>query len=122
MCPVFVVTGTNDEERERLDRLVRSQVAFYGSTPAYRGVLEVHGWGDLQDDLNRLSKQGRWDDMAKLVDDDMVDAFAVVGEPDDIPDRLVARFGDLFDRVSFYAPLSQDEDALRAVISRLQAA
>jgi len=82
----------------------------------------VHGWGDLQDELNRLSKQGRWDDMATLVDDDVVDAFAVVGEPDEIPGKLLARFGDVFDRVSFYAPLSQDEDALRAVIRSLQAA
>jgi probable F420-dependent oxidoreductase len=122
MCPVFVVTGRDDAERAKLDRLTRSQVAFYGSTPAYRGVLAVHGWGDLQDELNRLSKQGRWDDMAALVDDDVVDAFAVVGAPDEIPGRLLARFGDLFDRVSFYAPLSQDEDALRAVISSLQAA
>jgi probable F420-dependent oxidoreductase len=121
MCPVFVVTGVG-EERAKVDRLTRSQVAFYGSTPAYRGVLEVHGWGDLQDELNRLSKQGRWDDMADLVDDDVVDAFAVVGEPDEIPGKLLARFGDLFDRVSFYAPLSRDDDAVRAVVSSLQAA
>jgi probable F420-dependent oxidoreductase len=122
MCPVFVVTGRDEEERVRLDQVTRSQVAFYGSTPAYRGVLEVHGWGDLQDDLNRLSKQGRWDDMTKLVDDDMVDAFAVVGEPDEIAGKLRSRFGDLFDRISFYAPLTHDDDALRAVISSLQAA
>jgi probable F420-dependent oxidoreductase len=122
MCPVFVVTGATEGERTRLDHLIRSQVAFYGSTPAYRGVLEVHGWGDLQDELNRLSKQGRWDDMAKLVDDDMVDAFAVVGEPDEIPAKILGRFGDLFDRVSFYAPLSKDEDALRDVIARIHAA
>jgi probable F420-dependent oxidoreductase len=122
MCPVFVVTGRDDEERARLDRVTRSQVAFYGSTPAYRGVLEAHGWGDLQDDLNRLSKQGRWDDMAGLIDADMVDAFAVVGEPDEIAGKLTARFGDLFDRVSFYAPVTEDDDALRAVIRSLQAA
>jgi probable F420-dependent oxidoreductase len=122
MCPVFVVTGNDEQERARLDQLTRSQVAFYGSTPAYRGVLDVHGWGDLQDELNRLTKQGRWDDMAGLVDDEMVEAFAVVGEPDEIAAKLIARFGDLLDRVSFYAPIAQDEDALRAVIRSLQAA
>ena len=56
--PLFVVTGTTDEERERAREGTKQQIAFYGSTPAYRGVLELHGWGDLQDDLNRLSKQG----------------------------------------------------------------
>jgi len=102
--------------------VVRKQLAFYASTPAYARVLEVHGWDGLHPQLNRLSKEGRWDDMADLVDDDMVDAFAVVGEPDEIAGKLKARFGDLFDRVSFYAPVTQDDDALRAVIRSLQVA
>ena len=68
--PMFVVTGTNDEEIERAMRGTKQQIAFYGSTPAYRGVLELHGWGDLQDELNRLSKQGEWVEMGELIDDD----------------------------------------------------
>ena len=58
---------------------VRRQISFYGSTPAYRPVLELHGWGDLQTELNTLSKQGRWDDMVGLVDDEVLHAMCVVG-------------------------------------------
>ncbi len=59
----------------------RSLLAFYGSTPAYRPVLDAHGWGDLQPELNTLSKQGRWDEMGGLIDDEMLDTLAVRGEP-----------------------------------------
>ena len=64
-------------------RGTREQIAFYGSTPAYRGVLELHGWGDLQDDLNRLSKRGEWQAMGDLITEDVLDTFAVVAEPED---------------------------------------
>src|SRR5947209_7646050 len=80
--PVFVVTGVNEDQMAKADRSVREQIAFYGSTPAYRGVLETHGWGDLQDELNALSKQGEWAEMGHRIDDDVLDAFAVVGEPE----------------------------------------
>ena len=58
----------------------RKQIAFYGSTPAYRPVLELHGWGDLQTELNTLSKQGEWDEMGRRIDDEVLDAFAVQGD------------------------------------------
>src|SRR6516165_10980946 len=77
--PGFVVTGTSDRETEKADQAVRQQIAFYGSTPAYRPVLELHGWGDLQPELNRLSKQGDWDEMGRQITDEILDAFAVVG-------------------------------------------
>src|SRR4029453_4862262 len=79
--PMFVVTGTNEEEYEAARRGTKQQIAFYGSTPAYRGVLELHGWGDLQSDLNRLSKQGEWVQMGELVDDEILGTFAVTGGP-----------------------------------------
>jgi probable F420-dependent oxidoreductase len=100
--PCFVITGDTEAEVDSLRSLVRGQISFYGSTPAYRGALEVHGWGDLQTELNTLSKQGRWPEMAELVDTSVLDAFAVQGSPDEIPGRLLARFGDIVDRVSFY--------------------
>ena len=77
--PLFVVTGANDQEIEAATAGTKQQIAFYGSTPAYRGVLELHGWGDLQDDLNRLSKQGQWVEMGELITDDILEAFAVTG-------------------------------------------
>jgi probable F420-dependent oxidoreductase len=102
--PVLVVTGTSDADLEAAAGVTRAQLAFYGSTPAYKVVLDAHGWGDLQPELHRLSKEGRWDVMATMIDDEMLDTFAVRGRPDEIAPMLTARFGDLVDRVAFNAP------------------
>ena len=80
--PSFVVTGTDDEEMDAAAAGTRQQIAFYGSTPAYRPVLELHGWGGLQDELNALSKQGEWVEMGELIDDEILNTFAVVGPPE----------------------------------------
>ncbi|HET9078697.1 MAG TPA: hypothetical protein VFN68_17310, partial [Acidimicrobiales bacterium] len=80
------------------------QIAFYASTPAYRPVLDNGGWGELQPELNALSKQGEWDQMGRLITDDVLDAFAVRGTPEEIPGLLQRRFGDMVDRISFYMP------------------
>jgi len=106
--PLFVVTGTDEESMAKATAGTKQQIAFYGSTPAYRGVLELHGWGDLQTDLNRLSKEGKWVEMGELIDDDILEAFAVVGEPEEIPALLLGRYGDIVDRLSFYAPYASD--------------
>jgi len=120
--PAFVVTGANDEEMERSRTGTRQQIAFYGSTPAYRPVLELHGWGDLQDDLNRLSKDGKWVEMGDLIDDEILDTFAIVAEPSQIATRFTARFGDVVDRLSFYAPYKSDPDTWLPVLEELQRA
>lgn len=83
---------------------VRRQISFYGSTPAYRPVLDLHGWGALQTELNALSKQGRWDDMVGLVDDEVVAAMCSVGGPTDIAADLRARYGDVVQRIRFNRP------------------
>ncbi len=115
--PGMVVTGTTDQEWESARNAVRAQLAFYGSTPAYRPVLELHGWGDLQTELNTLSKRGAWAEMADLIDDDMLHAFAVVAELDAIPGAVLARFGDIVDRFSFYAPYHLDPERWAAVVA-----
>ena len=102
--PAFVVTGETDEQMEAAAAGTRRQIAFYGSTPAYRGVLELHGWGDLQPELNTLSKRGEWEEMGRLIDDEVLNAFAVVGAPEDVPGLLQKRFGDVVDRLNFYTP------------------
>jgi len=121
-CPTFVITGTSEEERANADKAVRQQIAFYGSTPAYRGVLEKHGWGDLQPELNRMSKQGDWVEMGTLITDDVVDAFAVRGEPEEIPKLILARYGDVIDRVTFYTPYKSDPDRWKAVLAGFKSA
>jgi probable F420-dependent oxidoreductase len=118
--PAFVVTGTDDEEMTVSARGVRQQIAFYGSTPSYRPVLELHGWGGLQEELNALSKQGDWATMGELIDDEILQTFAVVGEPSTIAPELLRRFGDVVDRISFYAPYKSQPDTWRPVIEALK--
>ncbi|HEY7439092.1 MAG TPA: LLM class F420-dependent oxidoreductase [Acidimicrobiia bacterium] len=119
--PLFVVTGTNDDELAKAIAGTKQQIAFYGSTPAYRGVLELHGWGDLQPELNTLSKQGKWKEMGELIDDDVLHTFAVVAEPEDIPRLLLERYGDIVDRLSFYAPYASDPARWSAVLEGFKA-
>ena len=102
--PVLVAVGQDEESLARATAAVRKQLAFYGSTPAYKVVLEHHGWGDLQPELNALSKQGRWDDMTALIDDEVVDAFAVRGDAATVGAEIARRFGGLLTRCSIYTP------------------
>lgn len=119
--PTFMVTGDTDEEWQKADAAVREQIAFYGSTPAYRPVLEAHGWGEVQDQLNALSKQGQWKEMGKVITDDILDAFAVRGSPSELPGLVMARFGDLVDRISFYAPYRTDPEQWADVVAGFKA-
>jgi probable F420-dependent oxidoreductase len=99
----FVATGRTEEEMADSVRKVRDQIAFYGSTPAYRPVLELHGWGDLGAELHRLSvgrSPDRWRLMGDLVDDEVLGTFAVVDEPDRIASRLAARGAGIVTRYS----------------------
>jgi probable F420-dependent oxidoreductase len=120
--PSFVVTGDGDEELERAATGTRQQIAFYGSTPAYRPVLELHGWGALQDELNALSKQGEWVQMGKLVDDDILNTFAIVGAPEEVAPELHRRYGDVVDRISFYAPYQSNPDRWARVLEDIKTA
>ncbi|MCB1003123.1 MAG: LLM class F420-dependent oxidoreductase, partial [Acidimicrobiales bacterium] len=95
---------------------------FYGSTPAYRPVLDHHGWGDLQTELNTLSKQGKWVEMGEVVDDTVLRAFAVVGAPEDLASEITHRFGGLLDRIQFYAHDPADPERWSEVIDALRSA
>jgi probable F420-dependent oxidoreductase len=120
--PMFVVTGRDEAEMAEAAKGVKGQIAFYGSTPAYRPVLELHGWGDLQEELNRLSKEGRWAAMGDLIDDDMIATFAVVAPIDRVAGALKDRWGDVLDRLSFYAPYDTDRAQWDEVIADPKAA
>jgi len=117
--PGFAVTGRTEEEFNASKMATCKQIAFYGSTPAYAPVLAVHGWGDLQPELNRLSKEGKWDQMGSLITDEILNEFAVVGEPDDACDKFKDRFGDIVDRttMSFAA---KDADHLQSLMLKLK--
>jgi probable F420-dependent oxidoreductase len=112
---VFVATGT-EAAMEAESAAIRSHLAFYASTPAYRQVLELHGWGDLGPELTRLSKEGRWPEMSSLIDDEMLNTFAVVAPPEDLARQLATRCAGVVDRVSAIttATPSPDVRLLRA--------
>jgi probable F420-dependent oxidoreductase len=116
----FVATGRTEEEFEAARRGVREQIAFYGSTPAYRGVLELHGWGELSDELHRLSLEGRWTDMGTAIDDTVLNAFAVVAEPGDVAAELLRRYGDVMTRMTLYAPYVIDPDVTAQIVGDLR--
>jgi probable F420-dependent oxidoreductase len=118
----MVVTADTEADMTSAVRTAKRQIAFYGSTPAYRPVLEESGWGDLQPELNTLSKRGAWRDMTDLIDDDVLHAFAVVGEPDDVAALLVKRFAGAVDRLGFYFDLDGDPDRQQQAIATVRSA
>lgn len=118
----FVVTGRTEEEFAAARAGVAGQIAFYGSTPAYRPVLELYGWGALGEELHRLSVAARWPEMGQLVDDEVPGAFAVVAAPADVGEEIVRRFGDVFDRLSLNTPYEVDPEVLAEVFDGVRTA
>jgi probable F420-dependent oxidoreductase len=118
--PGMIATGSTEEELAKAVEAVRRRIAFYGVTPAYRPVLELHGWGELQTELHRLSRQGDLDAMAGLVDDGVLNAFAVVGEPDEVAKEVLRRFGGLVDRFTPYTPYALADEPKQAVVAGIQ--
>ena len=115
--PGFIVTGRDEQSMAAAAKGVREQIAFYGSTPAYRPVLELHGWGELHPELNTLSKRGEWVQMGELINDDILNTFAVVAPLDQVAAEVRSRFGDLVDRFSFYAPYKVDPEMWKGVVA-----
>jgi probable F420-dependent oxidoreductase len=101
---VIVATGRDDEELAAATAGVRGLLSFYGSTPSYRPVLDVEGWGDLQPELNAMSKRGEWAAMSGLITDTMVATIGVVGTPESCAAQIIERFGASASRVCCYFP------------------
>ncbi len=120
VCATLVVTADREEDMQRALLAARKQLAFYGSTPAYRGTLDCHGWGDLQPELNRLSKVGRWDDMAELIDDEILGSIAVVGERHEIAPALAQRLGGIADGVSLTHNRAPDPELWADVVAAIR--
>lgn len=109
---VFIVTGETAEELAAAREQVRSQVAFYASTPSYSKVMELHGWGEVRERLSSLAVRQRWDEMPALVGDDMLSQFAVEGRPEEIPYLVKMRYVGLLERVTFYLPFDPGREGL----------
>ena len=114
---VLVATGSTEQQFERSVAQVREWLAFYGSTPAYAPVLEHHNWGDLHLELLELSKNGGWKDMPSLIDDEVLNTLAFVGEPHEIGPKICARYDGLLDRVGFYRPEDYEPEVWAQVVA-----
>jgi probable F420-dependent oxidoreductase len=118
--PVFLATGPAGADLSGEIARVRKQLAFYASTPAYRGVLDHHGWGDAHAEFHRLSREQRWDDMTGLVDDEMLNTLAVVADAEDLSKVLLDRFGGLVTGLRLNVPYAQDPQTWAPVIAALK--
>lgn len=119
-CPVFLVTGADEREMAAASVATRKQLAFYGSTPAYRKVLELHGWGDLHTELHRLSLAGEWDAMGELIDDEVLGTFAVVAPIPELAAALRRRCDGVIDRVLPGFPAAVSPDTVNAVLQEFR--
>ena len=113
----FVVTDEYEES------FVRSQIAFYASTPSYRRVMRLHGWEDTAEQLSALAARGKWEDMPALISDDMLHTFATVASPENLPAALESRYEGLADRLTLYTPFvpGQKDDLWRRLIAHFNA-
>jgi len=106
--PAFMATGDDDAQLERARHAVKHRIGFYSSTPAYKPVLAAHGWGDFQGHMNRMTKEGKWDQLANEVTDEMLETFAAVGPPAEVASKTKERFGGFIDRLTLDPNRSPD--------------
>ncbi len=119
VCVTTVVTGRDEAEYTRSREGVRAQLAFYGTTPAYLPVFELHGYGDLHPELKRLARDDRWTEMAGLIDDELIETIAVVGSPHEIAAKIVERLDGVSDSVSLVNNRAPDPAHLAEVVADL---
>lgn len=115
----IIVSVESDRDGGGDHASTRMLLAFYGSTPAYRPVLDAHGWGDLQPELNAMSKQGRWREMAGLIDDEMLHTIAACGTPAEVAAHIRDRVDGVSERICLYQPGPIDAAALAEVVDSL---
>ena len=120
VCVTIVVTGRDEAEFTRSREAVREQLAFYGTTPAYAPVFELGGYGDLHPILKAMAKENRWSEMSPLIDDDLIDAIAVVGPPDEIAAKLQTRLHGISRSVSLVNNRAPDPMHFAPVVTALR--
>lgn len=121
-CQIITAAGDTEEELQTAIATVRGQIAFYASTPAYKVMLDCHGWGDLQPRLQQMTRENRWDLMTELVSDEMLHTFAVVGHTREIADRIRERMAGIpVSRVSLVTPYTTDPSRFAGVVQALSA-
>jgi probable F420-dependent oxidoreductase len=116
---IFVIPTDSVRGAKQCEDEIRQQIAFYASTPPYRPVFELHGWGDVADHLRALAARGKWNEMPALITEEMMDTFATRGTWEELPAKVLQKYSGLLNRVSYYFPFSprQDTDGWRKTIA-----
>jgi probable F420-dependent oxidoreductase len=113
-----IFVATNDQERE----IARQQISFYASTPTYKAVLDVHGWGAVNEKLGALAARGKWDEMPSLITDEILNEVAIVAPREEVVARIKQKYAGLLDRVTFYTPFDpMDAPKWREIVQAFQA-
>jgi len=120
--PAFVAVGTSQPELDAAIRATKKQIAFYGSTPAYASVLELHGWGGVAEQLNAGSRRGEWDAMTELITDEMLAEFSAVGSPAEVAAQLRSRFTGIATRLAFAFSYPVDPEVARQIVAAIDGA
>ncbi len=116
---IFVIPNDDPAEAAKYESEIREQISFYASTPPYRPVFELEGWGDVADELKAIAAHGKWDEMSALITDEMLDRFTLRGTWAELPEKVLKKYDGLLDRVSYYFPLvpGKNEAAWRATVA-----
>jgi probable F420-dependent oxidoreductase len=101
---IFVIPTDDARQAAAAEANVRQQISFYLSTPAYKVIAELHGWEAISHQLGKLARQGQWDEMPGLINDEIVETMAVTGTWAELPAKIQQRYGRLIDRASYYLP------------------
>lgn len=111
----IIATGTDEESLVRSIEIARGRIAFYGSTEAYRPVLDIHGWGEIQVELSMLNKRREQKEMSRLITDDILNTIAIVGTPDEVVVAMKDRLGDVIGRTGFHISSLPDEQQMELI-------
>lgn len=116
---IFVIPTDDSNEAAKYEAEARQQISFYASTPPYRPVFDLEGWGDVADRLKAMAARGRWSEMPALITDEMLERFILRGSWAELPDKVSKKYAGLLDRVSYYFPviLGENEDGWRTTVA-----
>jgi probable F420-dependent oxidoreductase len=119
---IFVIPTDDSQQAQRYEQEIREQIAFYASTPPYRPVFDLEGWGAVADKLKGLAARGRWPEMPSLITDEMLERFALRGTWADLPEKVLKKYDGLLDRVSYYFAIvpGENEDGWRKTVARFK--
>jgi probable F420-dependent oxidoreductase len=116
---IFVIPTDDPAEAAKYKSEIREQISFYASTPPYRPVFELEGWGDVADELKTLAARGRWREMRTLITDEMLDRFALRGTWSELPEKVLKKYDGLLDSLNYYFPVvpGENETGWRATVA-----